>query len=184
MMYAVLGGVLVLILALIALYNGLVRGKNAVDEAWSGIAVQLKRRHDLVPNLVNAVKGYAAHESTIFTQVAEARAQSIAASSQGIAASAAAENTLSHALKSLFAVAEAYPELQASDNFAALQQSLNELEEALQMARRYYNGTARQQNNRILQFPACCIASAAGFSPVAYFELDTDAEKAVPQVNF
>ncbi|MDD2966937.1 MAG: LemA family protein [Desulfovibrionaceae bacterium] len=184
MTYAFLGGALVLILGLIALYNGLVRGKNAVDEAWSGIAVQLKRRHDLVPNLINTVKGYASHEREVFTHLAEARAQSIAAGSQGIEATAAAENALSHALKSLFAVAEAYPELQASANFASLQQSLSELEEALQMARRYYNGTAREQNNRILQFPACLIASSLGFNKAAYFELDSEAEKAVPQVNF
>ena len=168
----------------IALYNGLVRGKNAVEEAWSGIDVQLKRRHDLVPNLVSTVRGYASHEKDIFTQVAEARANSIAAGSQGVEAAAAAENALSQTLKSLFAVAEAYPQLQASKNFQALQASLSELEEALQLARRYYNGTAREQNNRVQQFPGCLIASSFGFSKVPYFELDSEAEKATPQVAF
>ncbi|MDD4700921.1 MAG: LemA family protein [Desulfovibrio sp.] len=169
-------------LAVVAIYNGLVRGRNMVNEAWSGIDVQLKRRHDLVPNLVSAVKQYAAHERSIFEEVSEARARSIAVTGD-VAAQAKAENMLSGALRSLFAVAEAYPDLKASDNFRQLQENLDKLEEEIQMARRYYNGTAREQNNRVMQFPSNIVAGMFHFAQVVYFELDNPAEKAVPVVG-
>lgn len=169
-------------LAVVAIYNGLVRGRNMVNEAWSGIDVQLKRRHDLVPNLVSAVKQYATHERSIFEEVSEARARSIAVTGD-VAAQAKAENMLSGALRSLFAVAEAYPDLKASDNFRQLQENLDKLEEEIQMARRYYNGTAREQNNRVMQFPSNIVAGMFHFAQVVYFELDNPAEKAVPVVG-
>jgi len=176
--------ILLAVLALIGLYNGMVKGRNLTEEAWSGISVQLKRRHDLVPNLVAAVKGYAAHEKEVYEAVSEARASVMGAAGSGVHAVAEAEKGLSAALGRLFAVAEAYPELKADANFRNLQENLSGLEDELQMARRYYNGTARDQNNRIQQFPGNLVASAFGFRRVEYFELDSDAEKEVPKVAF
>ena len=168
----------------IAMYNGMVRGRNAVEEAWSGISVQLKRRHELIPNLVNSVKAYAGHEKDVFAAVSEARSASLAVSARDVAGTAQAENVLTGALKSLFAVAEAYPELKANENFLQLQDQLATLEDELQMARRYYNGTARDQNNRTQQFPGNLLAGACHFEKVAYFELDDASEKAAPVVAF
>ena len=177
-----IGGAVVVFAVIVALYNALVRGKNMVDEAWSSIDVQLKRRHDLVPNLVSAVRQYASHEKGLFAEVTEARARSL--SVQGnVAAQAQAESMLSGALSRLFAVAEAYPELKASDNFRQLQDSLATLEDEIQMARRYYNGAAREQNDRVRQFPGNIVAGFFHFAPATYFELDSPAERAVPDVS-
>ena len=182
---AVIVGIVVIIgLYLMVFYNGLVRGRNLVEEAWSGISVQLKRRHDLIPALVNTVKGYAAHEKEVLRQITEARAQAVHASPGNVEAVMKAENGLSQALRSLFAVAENYPQLNASENFLQLQEQLATLEDEIQMARRYYNGTARYQNDRVLQFPGNLIAGNFGFSKVTFFELDDESERAVPQVNF
>lgn len=164
----------------VLLYNGLVRGRNAADDAWSGVNVQLKRRHDLVPNLVVIVRQYAAHERSLFDEVSEARSRSLAATS--VSDQAKAENALSGTLRNLLAVSEAYPELKANTNFLKLQEELAALEDELQMARRYYNGTAREQNNRVRQFPGNLLAAAFGFGAIAYFELDSPDERAVPSV--
>jgi LemA protein len=174
--------VLVLGLVLIGMYNGMVRGRNMAEEAWSGIDVQLKRRHDLVPNLVNTVQGYAVHEKDVFAAIAEARSAIQKAS--GVQAVAQAEGMLGSALSRLFAVAEAYPELKADGNFRQLQDTLATLENEIQMARRYYNGTARAQNDRTMQFPGNIVAGMFGFRRLEYFELDSEAERAVPQVSF
>ena len=171
-------------LALIAMYNGMVRGRNMAEEAWSGISVQLKRRHDLIPNLVNAVKGYAAHESEVFSAIAEARSLSQKAAGADVQTVMQAEKGLSAALGRLFAVAEAYPELKADGNFRELQQTLAKLEDEIQMARRYYNGTARAQNDRTMQFPGNIVAGMFGFQKLEYFELDDVSERAVPEVSF
>lgn len=179
-----IGIVVIVALFLIVFYNGLVRGKNMVEEAWSGISVQLKRRHDLIPALVNTVKGYATHEKEVLTKITEARAQAIQAAPAGVEAVMKAENGLTQALRSLFAVAENYPQLNASENFLQLQDQLATLEDEIQMARRYYNGTARDQNNRVLQFPGNLIAGSFGFSKIPYFELDDEQERAVPEVKF
>lgn len=172
-------------LSLILLYNGMVRGKNMVDEAWSGISVQLKRRHDLIPALVNSVKGYMTHEQETLTKIADLRAKAISVSSSGSLQSIAqAENQLMGALRSLFAVSENYPDLRASENFIQLQDQLSLLEDEIQLSRRYYNGTARDQNNRVLQFPGNLVARSFGFGKIEYFELDDPAEAAVPEVRF
>lgn len=179
------GIVLLLVLSLILLYNGMVRGRNMVDEAWSGISVQLKRRHDLIPSLVNAVKGYMTHEQETLTRITELRANAVSASSSGSLQSIAnAENQLMGALRSLFAVSENYPDLRASENFMQLQEQLSLLEDEIQLSRRYYNGTARDQNNRVLQFPGNLVAHAFGFNKIDYFELADPAEAAVPEVKF
>ena len=177
-----IGAAVVVFAVIVALYNALVRGKNMVEEAWSSIDVQLKRRHDLVPNLVSAVRQYASHEKGLFEEVSAARARSL--SVQGdVAAQAKAESMLSGALSKLFAIAEAYPELRASENYQQLQQSLATLEDEIQMARRYYNGAAREQNDRVRQFPGNIVAGFFHFTPVTYFELDSPAERAVPDVG-
>ena len=186
----IIGGIVLLFfLYIMSSYNGMVRGKNMVDEAWSGINVQLKRRHDLIPSLVNTVKGYAEHESSVLRQVTEARASAVSAAAASATASGVknvmqAENNLMHTLRSLFAVAENYPQLKANENFLQLQHQLSEIEDEIQMSRRYYNGTAREQNNRVLQFPGNLIANHFGFEKVTYFELDDESERAVPEVKF
>ena len=186
----IIGGIVLLFfLYIMSSYNGMVRGKNMVDEAWSGINVQLKRRHDLIPSLVNTVKGYAAHESSVLRQVTEARASAVSAAAASATAGGVknvmqAENNLMHTLRSLFAVAENYPQLKANENFLQLQHQLSEIEDEIQMSRRYYNGTAREQNNRVLQFPGNLIANHFGFEKVTYFELDDESERAVPEVKF
>lgn len=172
----------IVLFAVIFLYNGMIRGRNMANEAWSGVDVQLKRRHDLIPNLVSAVKQYARHERSLFEEIAETRARSMSVSGD-VAAQSKAENALSGALRSLLAVAEAYPELKANENFLQLQDSLNKLEDEIQMARRFYNGAARDQNNRTMQFPGNIIASLFGFKTVEYFELDNQVERNVPNLD-
>ncbi|MFC4274132.1 LemA family protein [Achromobacter aloeverae] len=174
--------VAVVLLYIVATYNALVRLRNMTREAWSGISVQLRRRTDLVPNLVETVKAYAAHEKGIFEDIATRRATSIAAGS--VAEQARAEQALGMALGRLMAVAEAYPDLKADANFRNLQDSLAEIEDQLQMARRYYNGAAREQNIRVESFPANMVARGFGFAREPYFELDNPADAAVPHVAF
>ncbi len=183
-----LGAVLVLVaVAAAALYgvlsyNGLVRARNMTQEGWSGVDVQLRRRADLVPNLIETVKGYAAHERGVFEQLADRRAASLAASS--VTERGAAEQAMQGALQRLMAVAEAYPELKADANFRQLQTELAEVEDQLQMARRYYNGVAREINTRVQSFPGNLVAAQFGFRPVPYFELGDEAARTPPKVSF
>ena len=166
----IVGVVIVLIVAfLIGTYNGLVMLRNRVEEAWSDITVQLKRRTDLIPNLVNSVKGYATHEKEVFEKVTEARSAIMDA--KGVKDTAEAENMLEGALKSLFAVAEAYPDLKANQNFMQLQQELVDTEDKIQASRRFYNGGVRDLNTRIQRFPANMVASMFGFQAKEFFEV-------------
>jgi LemA protein len=170
-----------LVVLVFFLYNGLVRLKVQADAAWSDIDVQLKRRYDLVPNLVETVKGYAGHERGTLEAVIAARSRAMSA--EGPAAKGEAENQLTGALKSLFALSEAYPQLRAAENFASLQASLATIEDTIQNARRYYNAVVRDLNTRILTFPSNLIARTFGFREREYFEID-EAERAVPGVSF
>jgi LemA protein len=160
--------VLVVLLWVIAVYNKLVRGRNRVREAWSGIDVQLRRRASLVPNLVESVKGYAAHERTVFEEVTRARGALQQAS--GAAAAAGANTALSQALSHLFAVAEAYPQLRASESFTGLQRDLGDAEDKVAFARQFYNRNVLDFNTRVESFPGNLIAGALGFLPAEYFE--------------
>ncbi|MEZ6331158.1 MAG: LemA family protein [Candidatus Saccharimonadales bacterium] len=174
-LWIVLGIVVLLAIYLIATYNGLVKLNVRVEEAWSDITVQLKRRLDLIPNLVNTVQGYASHEKSVFTKVTEARANAMNA--QSVAETAQADNMLSDALKSLFAVAEAYPDLKANENFKQLQEELVDTEDKIQASRRFYNGSARDLNIKIKTFPNNVFANSLGFKEREFFELD-EAENA------
>jgi LemA protein len=165
-----------------AIYNRLVRRQNLVREGWSGIDVQLRRRTDLVPNLVDTVKAYAAHERGLFEQVAARRASSIGADT--VVQQASAERALQASLGRLLAVAEAYPGLRADQNFLKLQDQLAEIEDQLQMARRYYNGTVRNLNISIQSFPDALVARPFGFREQPFFELDDRAEAAAPAIAF
>ena len=169
------------VIVVFILYNGLVRLKVQADSAWSDIDVQLKRRHDLVPNLVETVKGYAGHERGTLEAVVDARARAMTA--QAPAERAQAENVLTGALKSLFALAEAYPQLRAAENFAALQRNLADIEDAIQNARRYYNAVVRDLNTRVLQFPSNLVARTFGFRERDFFEMEAG-ERSVPRVSF
>jgi LemA protein len=160
----------VLVIGLIALYNGLVRAKVRVDEAWSDITVQLKRRLDLIPNLIETVKGYASHEKEVFQKVTETRANTLNA--QGVKETAQAENQFEQALKSLFAVSENYPQLRATENFQQLQTELVDTEDKIQAARRFYNGSARDLNIKIKTFPNILFAGALGFKEREFFEVE------------
>lgn len=165
-------GVIVLILALFlwATYNSLVKLNVRVEEAWSDITVQLKRRLDLIPNLVNSVKGYASHEKEVFEKVTEARANALNA--QGVKETAAAENQFEQALKSLFAVSENYPQLRATENFQQLQQELVDTEDKIQASRRFYNGGVRDLNTKIKLFPNTLFARSLGFKEREFFEVE------------
>jgi LemA protein len=165
--------VLLLIIILILMYNSLVRLRNRIDNAWSQIDVQLKRRYDLIPNLVETVKGYAAHEKAVFENVTQARANAINA--QGPAEQAQAENVLSGALKSLFAVAEAYPDLKANQNFLNLQEELTSTEDRVAYARQFYNDSVLSYNNKIQTFPSSVIAGTFNFEKREYFEGEPEA---------
>jgi LemA protein len=165
----------------VMMYNGLVKMRVQVDGAWADIDVQLKRRHDLVPNVVETVKGYAGHEKQTLESVV--RARSAAMSAQGPADRAQAENQLTGALKSLFALSEAYPQLQAAENFRDLQQTLKDLENGIQQARRYYNAVVRDYNTRIAQVPNNLLANAFNFKAREFFEL-AEGEGEVPKVSF
>jgi len=171
-----------LFLWLMSSYNTLVRLKVQAGNAWADIDVQLKRRHDLVPNLVETVKGYAGHERQTLENVIAARNRAVAA--QGPAAQAEAEGLLTGALRQLFAVAEAYPQLRAVETFADLQKKLGELEETIQNARRYYNAVVRDFNTDIEQFPSNIVAGMFHFTEREFFELKDEEERAVPKVSF
>jgi len=177
--------VVVLVLIVVAMYNTLVRTKIRVEEAWSDITVQLKRRYDLIPNLVNAVKGYAKHESDVFEKVTEARANAMSAQSKGVKASAEAENQFEQTLKSLFAVSEAYPQLRASENFQQLQAELTDTEDKIMASRRFYNGAARDLNIKTDTFPSNIIAGMFGIKKREFFEVeDTASVEKAPDVSF
>ena len=168
----------------VSLYNALVRARQTAEEAWSGIDVQLKRRADLIPNLVETVKGYASHERGTLEEVVEKRnkAQSVAAND--VAGRAQAEGELTQALGRLFALSEAYPDLKANQNFADLQASLEKTESEIQMARRYYNGAARDLNIKVESFPSNIIAGQFGFQKRDYFEIEEPGDRAGPNVSF
>jgi LemA protein len=181
-LYILLGVTAIVLLGTVVIYNRLVTNQNLVREGWSDIDVQLKRRHDLIPNLIEAVKGYMGHERGVLQKVTDLRAQSLKTDQVG--EKGRVEGRLSAALGNLFAVAENYPDLKASQNFIELQRSLADIEDQIQMARRYYNGTARNLNILIGSFPSNLVASSFHFLPVEYFELEDTGERAVPQVSF
>ncbi len=184
-LWIVLAVIAVIALFLIATYNRLVTLRQRVKEAWSDIDVQLKRRYDLIPNLVETVKGYAAHEKTVFENVTNARANAIAAGATGSPEQRAqAENVLTGALRSVFAVAENYPQLQASQNFRDLQEQLTATEDKIAFARRFYNGNVRDYNTSLMTFPTSVLAGMFGFSAEQYFELADAKEREVPKVSF
>jgi len=173
--------VAVIVVVAVGMYNSLVRLREQADGAWADIDVQLKRRYDLIPNLVETVKGYASHERDTLERVVQARSSAMAA--QGPAAKAEAEGMLAGALKSLFALSEAYPQLQAAPGFRDLQASLSQIEEQVAQARRYYNAVVRDFNTRTQTFPSVLIARAFGLTEREFFEI-AEAEKAVPKVDF
>ena len=166
----------------IGIYNRLVKLKVLVEEAWRGIDVQLKKRHDLIPNLVETVKGYATHEKETFQNVTEARSQAVSAGT--VEQQQAAENRLNQSLMNLFAVAEQYPDLKANTNFLQLQNELSVVEADIEKSRRYYNGTVRDKNILIDTFPSNIVANIFGFMKSTFFELDNIAEREVPKVSF
>jgi LemA protein len=169
--WIIIGGiVVVLLIILIATYNSLVTIRTRVEEAWSDITVQLKRRYDLIPNLINTVKGYATHEKEVFEKVTEARANALGA--QGVKETAQAENQFEQALKSLFAVSENYPQLRATENFQQLQAELTDTEDKIMASRRFYNGAARDLNIKVDSFPSNIIASMFGFKKREFFEVE------------
>jgi len=181
-LWIVLVVVAAVVLWIVSTFNGLVVLKNRAKEAWADIDVQLKRRYDLIPNLVETVKGYAAHEKEIFEKVTQARASAMSA--QGAKEKAGAENMLSDTLKSLFAVAENYPDLKASTNFLELQRELTDTEDKIQAARRFYNTNVRDLSIKIESFPANLIASSFGFKQMELFETANDAEREPVAVKF
>jgi LemA protein len=181
-------GLLVIVAAIVIaagvmIYNGLVGLRNRVQNAWSQIDVQLKRRHDLIPNLVNSVKGYMAHEHGIMERVTQARANAIAAGND-VTARAEAENQLTGAMRSLFAVAEAYPALRANENMLALQEELSSTENRIAFSRQFYNDSVMEYNTAQQQFPAVLFAAALGFKPSDPFAIEVASEREVPTVSF
>jgi LemA protein len=181
-LYILLAVLAVLALWLVLSYNALVKARNKVDEAWSGIDVQLKRRHDLVPNLVETVKGYAAHERETLESVTAARAAAVEAREPG--AVERAEARLTSALGAINALAEAYPQLRAAESFQRLQAELAGVEDEIQAARRIFNSNVESYNTRTQQFPTLLIAGPLSFRPREFFEIEVAAERAVPQVAF
>ncbi|MFA5369015.1 MAG: LemA family protein [Candidatus Paceibacterota bacterium] len=182
LLIVILAAVVLVIFYVIGAFNGLVTLRNRTQEAWSDIDVQLKRRYDLIPNLVETVKGYATHESGTFEKVVQAR--NMAMSAQGVKEKAQAENALAGTLKTLFAVAEAYPELKASQNFMELQGELRDTEDKIQAARRFYNGNALNLKTKIETFPSNIIAGMFSFKSMDFFELEDVAQKEAPKVDF
>ena len=176
--------VAIVVVAIIALYNGLIRLKNRVDEAWADIDVQLKRRYDLIPNLVETVKGYATHEQGTLDKVIQARNAAMnAGNSDNLEAKLKAENALSSTLKSIFALSEAYPDLKANQNFLELQRELTDTEDKIQAARRFYNGNVRDFNTKVQVFPTNLFANMLGFKEREFFAAE-ESEKEVVQVKF
>lgn len=180
-LYVILGVAAVAVLWLVAVYNGLITMKNRVDESWSDIDVQLKRRYDLIPNLVETVKAYAKHERELFERVSEARSAAMGAKTPE--EHAKAENALTGTLKTLFAVAEAYPDLKASENFARLQDELSDTENKIQAARRFYNGNVRDFNTKIEIFPNSLVAGMLNFKKREFFEIENGEEREVVKVS-
>lgn len=181
-LYIILILFILLILYGIFIFNRLVQSKNLVQEGWSGIDVQLKRRADLIPNLVETVKGYMAHERGVLETVTELRSKAM--NVQGISERGVAEGMLSSALSKIFALAENYPDLKANTNFLDLQKNLADIENDIQMARRYYNGATRNYNIMTESFPSNIIANSFGFKNYPYFELENPADKEVPKTQF
>jgi LemA protein len=181
-LWVILGILAVIILWIIFTYNGLVRLRNRTKEAWADIDVQLKRRYNLIPNLVETVKGYAAHEREVFEKVTEARSKAMGA--KDIKEKGQAENMLSGALKTLFAVSENYPQLRASENFLELQRELRDTEDKIQAARRFYNGNVRDLNIKIESFPANIIAKSFNFKQMELFELEGPEKREPVKVKF
>src|SRR5512147_1369172 len=179
--WILLGTVTILVLLVVGMYNSLVRLKVQSENAWADIDVQLKRRHDLIPNLVETVKGYAGHEKQTLEDVVTARNRAMSATTPG--SKAEAEGILTHSLKSLFALAESYPQLRAVESFTQLQGTLDSIEEAVQNARRYYNAVVRDLNTKIAQFPTNLVALTFGFKPREFFEIAA-VEREVPKVSF
>lgn len=182
LIWIVVGVVAVIVFWLVATYNRLISLKNRTAEGWSDIDVQLKRRYDLIPNLVATVKGYAKHEEGVFTKVTEARSRAMNA--EGVQAKGEAENMLTGALKSLFAVAESYPDLKASVNFSKLQDELSDTENKIQAARRFYNGMVRDLNTMLESFPSNIVGNLFNFSKREFFEIENEAEKQNVKVEF
>jgi LemA protein len=182
MMIVVLVIIAVVVLLIVSMYNGLVRLRVQCDNAWSDIDVQTKRRYDLVPNLVETVKGYAGHEKGTLEAVVQARNQAMSAS--GPAAKGEAEGMLTSALRQVFALAEAYPQLRAVESFTQLQTSLSQIEDAVQNARRYYNAVVRDLNTKIAVFPSNIIAGMFGIKGREFFEITAPAEREAPKVSF
>ena len=178
----IIGIIAIFLLYAVSIYNRLVKLKNLVQEAWSSIDVMLKKRHDLIPNLVETVKGYATHERETLDSVTRARNQAVGANS--LEAKEAAEKNLNQAMMNLFAVAEQYPDLKANANFQQLQGELTSIENDIEKSRRYYNGTARENNTLVESFPSNMVANMFKFEKVSYFELDNIAEREVPTVKF
>ena len=178
----VIGLIVVLAIVYVLMRNGLISARNRVDEAWSGIDVQLKRRHDLIPNLVESVKGYAGHEQRTFENVTKARNEAMAAS--GVRETSQAESALTGALGQLRVVAEQYPELRATENFQQLQNQLSELEDEIQASRRIYNSNVQSYNTKVQQFPTSIPAKQGGFTEREFFEISDSSEREAPQVSF
>ena len=180
-MYGIIAAVLVLIFA-IFMYNRLIRSRNILNEAWSGIDVQLKRRHDLIPNIIETVKGYVKHERKVLEEITSLRSR--LAGPATVQEKGQLENSFSQALKSIFALAEAYPDLKANQNFIELQHTLADAEEQIQLARRYYNGAARDYNTMVESFPGNMMARIFGFTKAEFFEIELATEREVPGVKF
>src|SRR6478609_4261185 len=183
-LWIIIGVIVLLVIWLIAMYNGFVRARIKIDNSWSDISVFLKKRFDLIPNLVNTVKGYAAHESQTFEKVVQARNAAAAVPVSDVQATAQANQALNGALRGLLAVAESYPDLKANQNFLELQQALQNIEADLGNARRYYNATVRDYNTSIQQFPGVILANMTGFKPREFFELENQAEAQNIEVKF
>jgi LemA protein len=183
-LWIILGVIVLLVLWIVAMYNGFVRARIKIDNSWSDINVFLKKRFDLIPNLVNTVKGYAAHESQTLERVVQARNAAAAVPASDVQATAQANQALNGALRGLLAVAESYPDLKANQNFLELQLALQNIESDLGNARRYYNATVRDYNTSIQQFPGVILARSTGFQPRQFFELDNPQEARNVEVKF
>ncbi|MBS3849316.1 LemA family protein [Devosia sp. J2-20] len=182
--WIILGLVVVAAIYAVSIYNGLVKNRQMVEEGWSGIDVQLKRRTDLIPNLMETVKGYMSHERETLEAVTNARAAATGAANGSPEQRAAAEGQLSSALGRLLAIAESYPDLKANTTFLEFQSALQGVEDEIQMSRRYYNGATRNLNVMVESFPSNLVANNFGFQKAEYFELENEADRAVPSVKF
>ena len=185
--WIVIGAIVLLVLWIVMIYNGLVAMRQRVNQAFADIDVQMKQRHDLIPNLVETVKGYAAHERGTLEAVIQARNAAVTAQAGGVAAQAAAEGALSGALRQLFALSEAYPDLKANQNFQQLQSELSDIENKLASARRFFNNAVQEYNTGIQQFPAVLLAGSLGFTPKEFFDVGVEDRKVLdkaPQVKF